>query len=556
MTNPVYVFGHKNPDTDSICSAIGYAELKNQLSTGTPYIPCRLGAPNPQTSWVLDRAGVPAPRYLSDTHIRVQDLMTRDVRTVEGQTPLAEAIDLMQGKRIRIVPVVRKDNTLQGMVTFFSLTDHLLQVTSPESHLQAVITLPNLMRVLNGKLLAGKPDAAAWEMDFMVAVMGSFSFSKDLEKRNPAEVLLFTADRNDIIRLAIEAGVKVIVITGGNHPGEEAVQAAKESGIILISTEFYITQALNLGKLSIPAALAAEQGDIHIPGDMLRSEARRKLLGSHHRGLAVVDEKEQVTGIVTRSDLLKNVRKKVILVDHNEAGQSVTGLHEAEILEVLDHHRIGSFSTETPITYLCRPTGSTCTIVSTLYQDHGQKPDKKTALILLSGILSDTIIFRSPTCTETDHKMAAWLGEIAGVDPEEYGMEMFRASSAISGMDDKALIRTDMKEFSEKKARFSVSQIEVVGFDEIRERSFSLLKELEQIQKENGYLFSAMMVTNIVAGDSLLLSAGDTSIMAETGFPETDPGIRQAVGIISRKKQLLPLLIGIVKERRLPHSDE
>jgi manganese-dependent inorganic pyrophosphatase len=177
-------------------------------------------------------------------------------------------------------------------------------------------------------------------------------------------------------------------------------------------------------------------------------------------------------------------------------------------------------------------------------------------LILLSGILSDTIIFRSPTCTETDHEMAAWLGEIAGVDPEEYGMEMFRASSAVAGLDDNALIRTDMKEFSERSARFSVSQIEVVEFGEIRERSASLLKQLEQMQKENGYLFSAMMVTNIVAGDSLLLSAGDTSIMAETGFPETGPGIRQAVGIISRKKQLLPLLLGIVKEQRLHHIDD
>ncbi len=548
MNNIIYIFGHKNPDTDSICSAIGYAELKNRLSTETSYLPCRLGAPNPQTNWVLDRVGVPTPRYLSDTHIRVQDLMTRNVKTVDGQAPLAKAITLIQGERIRIVPVVRKGNTLQGMITFFSLTDHLLHVTSPESHLQAVVTLNNLIRVLNGKVLAGKPDTAAWKMDFMVAVMGSFSFSKDMEKRKPAEVLLFTADRNDIIRLAIEAGTRVIVVTGGNHPGEEAVKAAKKAGVTLISTDFYITQALNLGKLSIPCALAAERGDIQIPGDMLRSAAKRKLLSSHHRGLAVVDEKNRVIGIVTRSDLLKNTRKKVILMDHNEAGQSVTGLNEAEILEVLDHHRIGSFSTETPITYLCKPTGSTCTIVATLYREHGQKPDKKTALILLSGILSDTIIFRSPTCTETDNDMAAWLGEIAGIDPQEYGMEMFRASSALTGLDDKTLIRTDMKEFTEKDIRFSVSQVEVVEFDEIRGRSAALLKQLEQMQKENGYLFSALLVTNIVAGDSLLLFVGEAAIIAETGFSETSPGTRLATGIISRKKQLLPLLLGIIKE--------
>ncbi|NOY22597.1 MAG: putative manganese-dependent inorganic diphosphatase [Acidobacteria bacterium] len=548
MNNIVYIFGHKNPDTDSICSAIGYAELKNRLSTGTRYLPCRLGAPNPQTRWVLERAGVPAPRHLSDTHIRVQDLMTREVQTVDGQAPLAETIELIQKKRIRIVPVTRNDGTLQGMVTFFSLSDHLLHVTSPESHLQAVITLKNLIRVLHGKILAGKPDSAAWKMDFMVAVMGSFSFSKDLERRNPAEVLLFTADRNDIIRLAIEAGVRAIIVTGGNDPGKEAIAAAKEAGVVLIATDFYITQALNLGKLSIPAALAAERGDIQIPETMLKSEAKRKLLGSHHRGLAVVDEENRVIGIVTRSDLLKNVQKKVILMDHNEAGQSVTGLHEAEILEVLDHHRIGSFSTETPITYLCKPTGSTCTIVAGLYRDSGQTPDKKTALILLSGVLSDTIIFRSPTCTGTDRETAGWLAQIAGVSPEEYGMEMFKASSAVAGLSDNDLIRTDMKEFTEKDIRFSISQVEVVEFNEIKERSTALLKQLEQIRKANGYLFSALLVTNIVAGDSLLLFAGEAEIIAETGFAETSPGIRMATGIISRKKQLLPLLLGIIKE--------
>ncbi|NOZ12145.1 MAG: putative manganese-dependent inorganic diphosphatase [Acidobacteria bacterium] len=550
MDHTVYIFGHKNPDTDSICSAIGYADLKNRLSEGTRFLPCRLGAPNPQTRWVLDQSGVPAPRYLSDTFVRVQDLMTQDVRTVDGQAPLAKAIELIQKERIRIVPVTRNDGTFQGMVTFFSLSDHLLHVTSPESHLQAVITLKNLIRVLHGKVLAGKPDNAAWKMDFMVAVMGSFSFSKDLQRRKPAEVLLFTADRNDIIRLAIEAGVRTIIVTGGNDPGKEAIAAAKEAGVILITTDFYITQALNLGKLSIPAALAAERGDIQIPEKMLRSEAKRKLLSSHHRGLAVVDKENKVIGIVTRSDLLKNVRKKVILVDHNEAGQSVTGLHEAEILEVLDHHRIGSFSTETPISYLCKPTGSTCTIVAGLYRDFGQTPEAEIALILLSGILSDTIIFRSPTCTETDREMADWLAQIAKVDPEQYGMEMFKASSAVAGLDDSDLIRTDMKEFSEGKARFSVSQVEVVEFDEIRERSAPLLKNLEQMQKENGYLFSALLVTNIVTGDSLILFSGDKTIIAETGFPEISTGIYRAAGIISRKKQLLPLLLGIIKEQR------
>ena len=271
-------------------------------------------------------------------------------------------------------------------------------------------------------------------------------------------------------------------------------------------------------------------------------------MSSHHRGLAVVDDNGHVVGILTRSDLLRNVRKQVILVDHNEDGQSVPGIYDAEILEVVDHHRIGGFTTDRPITYLCKPYGSTCTIVATLYREYGQTPEPAVALVMLSGILSDTVMFRSPTCTDIDREMADWLSELAGVDLDAYGLDMFRNSSTVADRSDDSLLSTDMKEFAEGKVTFSVSQIEVVGFEEIGERFDSLLSGLEKMRERRGYLFATLLITDIVAGDSLLLYAGDTRIVRETGFPERAPGVYYAKGLISRKKQLLPQMLSIVKE--------
>ena len=547
MSETIYVVGHRNPDTDSICSAIAYADLKNRISRGGQYVPCRLGAPNPQTAWVLHRAGLTAPRFLGDVHVRVNDLMTHGVRQVRTDEPLLHATDLMQQERIRMVPV-SEDERFYGMITLFSLTDHLLNVTAPVANLRATISMTNLVHALRGEVLSGAVDGVAAELEFLVGVSDAFSFGKELAERDPRSTVLFTADRNDIIRTAIEQGIRAIVVTGGARLSPDIEQSASENGVILVQTGFSITQTLNLAKLAIPASLAAETGDLEINQDVLRSDARRKLMASHHRGLAVVDDDQKVVGILTRSDLLRNVRKPVILVDHNEDGQSVPGLYDAEILEVVDHHRIGGFTTDRPITYLCKPYGSTCTIVATLYQEYGQTPDASVALVMLSGILSDTVMFRSPTCTGIDREMADWLAELADVELDAYGLEMFRNSSTVADRSDEALLSTDMKEFSEGKYAFSVSQIEVVGFEEVGERFASLLAGLDAMRERKGYLFSALLVTDIVAGDSILLFAGDIRVARETGFTEQSRGVFLAKGLISRKKQLLPQVLSIVKE--------
>ncbi len=548
MDNTVFVVGHRNPDTDSICSAIAYADLKNRITGSSRFVACRLGAPNPQTAWVLNRVGVVTPRFLGDVHVRVKDLMTSDVKRVIGEDPLLSATGLMQKERIRIIPVVNPDDTFAGMITLFSLTDHLLNVTAPVASLKAVVTLHNLLHALQGELVSGEVSEASFEAEFLVGVSGAFSFSKEVEDRDPASTILFTADRNDIIRTAIEAGIRGVVVTNGASLNPDTESAARDAGVVLIRTGFSITQALNLAKLAIPTRLAAETGELCIHKDVLKSEARRRLLSSHHRGLAVVDDEDRVTGILTRSDLLRNVHKPVILVDHNEDGQSVPGLYDAEILEVVDHHRIGGFSTDRPITYLCKPYGSTCTIVATLFREHGLTPESDVALIMLSGILSDTVVFRSPTCMSIDLEMADWLGQIADVDPKEYGMDMFRNASTVADRPDEQLLTTDMKAFSEGKHTFSVSQVEVVGFEEVSGRLESLVEGLERIRLKNGYLFSALLVTDIVAGDSLFLYAGDARIGRETGYPEQQSGVLLAKGVISRKKQLIPQLLTIVKD--------
>lgn len=549
MENKIFIFGHKNPDSDSICSSIAYANLKNKLTDNeNQYIPYRLGSLNPQTEYILKTVGVKSPSFLPDVYVRVKDLMTKDVITVDENEPLLSAVKVVQESRIRIIPVTDSNKVLKGMVTLFSLNNHFLNVTSPNSDLKTFLSTENLVNTLNGTIESGEKSNEIFEADFIVSAMGSFSFTKDLQQREPKSTVLFTSDRNDIILMAIEASIKTIVITGGKKPSEEALEAAKKKGILIICTDFSITQALNIGKLSIPAGLALEEGNISIHKDTLKIDAKKRLLSSHHRGFVVVNDDGQIEGIVTRSDMLRSRKQQVILMDHNETGQSVSGLQDAEILEVVDHHRIGSFSTEKPITYLCRPCGSTCTIVASLYNSYGIKPTKKMAAIMLAGILSDTIIFKSPTCTYEDKVTADNLAKLAGLDLQQFGIDIFNNSSKLAGRDDKQLVNSDMKVFTEGKFVFSVSQIEVVGFEEISERFENLLNELEVLRKENRYYFSGMMITDIVSGDSIILFRGEKLIISSTGFSEKERGVYLAKGLLSRKKQLLPLLLSIIKE--------
>ncbi len=549
MKEKVYIFGHKNPDSDSICSSLAYSVLKNKVEgDGKEFIPCRLGSLNPQTEYILKTLNISSPSFLPDVYSRVKDLMTKNVLTVEENEPLLTPVKIVQESRIRIIPVTDRDKKLKGMITLFSLNNHLLNVTAPKDQLTTSLSTDNLVKTLNGKVVSGKPDKNIFEADFLVSVMGSYSFSKDLNERKVENTVLFTSDRNDIILTAIDKGVKTIVITGGKNPNDEAVLEAKNKGILIICTEFSITQALNIGKLSIPAGLAIETGDISIHMETLKGDAKKKLLSSRHRGFVVVDDDDKIKGIITRSDMLKSVKKKVILMDHNESGQSVSGLMDAEILEVVDHHRIGNFSTEKPITYLCRPCGSTCTIVASLFNAYGINPDKQTAALMLAGILSDTIIFKSPTCTKEDENTAKRLAKIADVDLKQFGIDIFNNSSKLAGRKDKELVTADMKVFSESRFIFSISQIEVVGFEEISKRYNALLKELESLKSANGYFFSAMMITDIVSGDSIILYVGDRAVISSTGFKYETQGVYYANGILSRKKQLLPLLLSIIKE--------
>lgn len=549
MKNKIYVFGHKNPDSDTICSTIAYTNLKNKITNDdNEYVPCRLGSLNPQTEYILQTVVAKSPVFLPDVYVRVRDLMTKDVIVVDENEPLLSAVKIVQESRIRIIPVIDKKHKLKGMITLFSMNNHFLNVTSPDSQLKTSLSTANLVNTLVGKVITGKSNKRIFEADFLVSVMGSYSFTKDLSNRKPEKTVLFTADRNDIILMAIEAGINTIVITGGKNPSSDAIKAATKKNILIICTDFSITQALNIGKLSIPVGLSLESGDISIHKDTLKIDAKKRLLSSRHRGFVVVDDNDQIMGIVTRSDMLKSAKKQVILMDHNEQSQSVSGLMEAEILEVVDHHRIGSFSTEKPITYLCRPCGSTCTIVASLYNAYGIQPDKMTASVMLAGILSDTIIFKSPTCTEEDKFTAKQLAKIAGVSAEKFGIDIFNSSSRLSKRDDKQLVNSDMKVFTEGKLLFSLSQIEVVGFEGVEERYKKLLFELEALRKEHAYIFSGMMITDIVSGDSIILYKGDKAVIESTGFKHQMDGVYLAKGFLSRKKQLLPLLLSIIKE--------
>ncbi len=550
LKDKILIIGHKNPDTDSICSAIAYAYLKNKLTKSNDFIPCRIGHLNAQTEYILAKAKVDPPLFISDIYIKVKDVMTSDVLCINNESPLVDAIKIMQDKRVRIVPVKNNADKLVGVVSLFSLNEHLLSVTSPMEDLNVKISLQNLIKVLNAKILSGNIKEKIFDAEFVVTVMGTYSFINEIKNKDTNKIILFTSDRNDIIMMGIEYGIKIIVITGGIEPNPDAIKKAQENGVLLIITDFNITRTLNLAKLSIPAGFAVEQGNFTINQNSLLSDAKSKLLSSKLRGLVVTDDKGDIQGILTRSNLLQNIKHKIILVDHNEKSQSVAGLSEAEILEVIDHHRIGNFNTNKPITFFSRPIGSTCSIIASLFKEYKIQPPKKIALLLLAGILSDTVIFKSPTCTQEDIELAKWLSEICSVNPEKFGYEIYQKSSKLHIMSSTDIITSDMKTYHEGKIAFSISQIEVFEFSEIDERINELIEELNKLRNSNNYLFSALMVTNITEGDSLIIYSGDSYLINLMGFKKYyNNNVYFANGIISRKKQLVPTILSLLKER-------
>lgn len=544
----VYVIGHRNPDTDSICSAIAYAELCRRQGR-TEVHPARAGELNRQTEFILERLAVPAPERLNDVFPRVRDILTVNPVTIAGDAPLVKALDIMRRHDIRMMPVVDADGRGTGALLLKRLTERIF-LPDQEGGIRRVLTSPaSIQSCLGAMPLCLHAPEVEEELDIYVGAMAADTFRRHLQGTDPGRAVIFAGDRARIQQDAVAMGVRVLVVTGGLPVAPEVVEAAMARGVSILSSPRDTAASVLLARLSTPVRHLADSGVPTVGLDDRVAEVRRLLLRGNASGAVALDRERRVAGVITKTNLLTPSAVKLILVDHNELTQAVPGADQVEILEVIDHHRLGNFHTELPIRFVNQPLGSTCSVVATLYRQAGLEPEPRVAGLMLAGLLSDTVLLKSPTTTGLDHELSEWLGRLSGLDVEKFGRSIFAASSSLGAYPSvAALLTTDFKEYETAGRRFGVGQVEVVTLEEFHERRAALSAGLAELCRERRLSLAGLLVTDIVTQGSLFLVQGDGDLLDLIAYPRLSADLFELKGVLSRKKQLVPHLLSAFKE--------
>jgi manganese-dependent inorganic pyrophosphatase len=536
----VYVTGHKNPDTDSIASAIGYAEYKNLVDPENFYAPARLGEVNSQTEWALQRSGAEAPKLIRHIMLRVKDVMKEDLVTAHKDDPLRNVGLAMARRNIGQIPIVDDDGALVGIITERDLARmYVRESREPSNFEDSPVSVGAILEVLEGELLVGDDRASSgrlWVIARDVGSMGQHIRSGDL---------VVVGDRPDAQRRAVELDAEVLVVSNGVRPDDEVLEMAREKGttVVLSPLDSYVTSRMI--QLSVSCWEVMSEAPLTVQPDDLLAEITQSVMEVHYRAAIAVDEDGVPIGLVSRTDLVSPEPRRVLLVDHAEVGQSIKGVERAQVVEILDHHHIGDIETNTPIPATFDPVGSTATLIVERFRASELLPERSTATMLLAAVLSDTVVLNSPTTTERDHEVVDYLEELLGLDAREFGMEMFEASSDVSDLSAEQIVNRDAKEYGTITGeKMSVSQIETVGAG-LLERKEELLEALESVRTKNSYLFSALMVTDIIEGGTELLCVGECALVERAFDTRVEDGVIGLPGVMSRKKQVAPKLLAV-----------
>lgn len=544
MEKRIYVIGHKNPDTDSIASAIAYAELKQKLGQKN-VIAATAGEPNPQTRYILERLGISTPLYLADVHPKVRDVINRQPVTARANMPLRDVLQLFHQHNIRVLPVVNESRIPVGVVSLLKLSEKYL-VAGTDRKRGVDTSLRSIAECLDAVFLAGEPADDIEHLHLFIGAMLEESFSGKIAGYESKTLLIMTGDRPSIQQSAIERGVRLLVITGGFVVDDELLSMARHNKVTVISTPHDTATATWMTRLSMPLSCFVDPKFEKVSVGEPLEHLRLKLLHSGEPAVVAIEEDDTIAGVATKSSLMTPVPYALILVDHNELAQAVPGAEAVEILEIIDHHKLGNPPTNQPITFMAAPVGSTCTVVATLYRERGLEPDKKIAALLLAGILSDTVILKSPTTTSRDRELVVWLEARSGLDHLAFGRDIFMSCSGFSahGSAENA-VRSDFKHFSCADVVFGVGQVEVVGFDEFFEYKDELRIVLRQIKEKDGLALAGLMVTDIYSETTLFLAEGKNEIAHVMGYPQIESHLYELKGVMSRKKQMVPHLLKV-----------
>ena len=541
------VIGHRNPDTDSICSAVCYANLKRAV-TGEEYIPARAGHVNGETRFVLDYFGMEEPALVEDVRTQVRDIEIRKTKGVADNISLKRAWNIMQENNVVTIPAVREDGTLEGLITVGDITKTYMNIYDSSILSKANTQYSNIIETLEADLVIGTADAYFSQGKVLIAAANPDLMEFYIEPHD----LVILGNRYESQLCAIEMGADCIIVCEGAGVSMTIKKIAQERGCTIIATTYETYTAARLINQSMPISyFMTREHLITFESDDYIDEIRDVMANKRHRDFPILDKDGRYLGMISRRNLLGAKGKRVVLVDHNEKNQAVAGIENAEIMEIIDHHRLGTIQTMSPVFFRNQPLGCTATIIYQMYQEAGVKVEPKIAGLLCSAIVSDTLLFRSPTCTPMDEMAARSLAEIAGIEIEKYAMEMFGAGSNLKGKSDEEIFYQDFKRFTSGKIAIGVGQITSLNGDELESIRPRVIHYMENARQENSLDLVFFMLTNILTESTDLICEGNGALqLAEKAFhtepdesgEQTEPLVRLP-GVVSRKKQLIPALM-------------
>ncbi|MDT8448150.1 MAG: putative manganese-dependent inorganic diphosphatase [bacterium] len=541
----ILVIGHKNPDTDSVCSAYAYAALKAQLGGDLNFQAARAGNLNKQTRYIFDKFKVEPPPYVKDVYPKAQDVMTREVSAVSPETPLMQVMQAAEMLKIRSTPVVDDQQRLQGLINMLDIT-HFFLKGSGEDRPKYLVRPENLKQVLRGTCLQ-EGQVQEMEAHLIAGAMSVQVFGERFAEEEAEACVLVVGFRERLIKDAFKRQIPVLILTGVTDQGAEALRLLNGFKGWVFLSEDDTADTLRKVALATPAKSIMSAAPSLRPGDYLE-EAAAKMEEGGYKSLPVVDEAGRLMGILSKSDMMKKEPRRLILMDHNEMTQAVDGAEGADILEIVDHHRLGTIKTKNPVHFYAKPVGSTCTLVYQLYKIHGQAIDQTTASLLLCGVLTDTVILKSPTATDEDRVAIDELCQIAGQDYQQLGIELFSATDSLASRSPLDVINTDFKKFEEYGAAFGIGQVEVVTLGDLAECEAGLHQTLEEIKQEKGLVMAMLLVTDIIKETSILLTTEHEGFAKTTAYKKLGPSKFDLPGVLSRKKQLLPEALRVFEE--------
>ncbi|MBR1642333.1 MAG: putative manganese-dependent inorganic diphosphatase [Butyrivibrio sp.] len=542
---PIFVTGHKNPDTDSICAAITYANLKNKAFGGN-YIACRAGHLNEETQFVLSHFGVDVPAYIKDVRTQVRDMEIRRLDGVSSDLSLKNAWTKMRDADVVTLCATEGDK-LAGIVTTNDIVETYMDVIDPHILSQARTSYRNIVETLDGELIVGNIDDSLENGKVVIAAASPEMMENVIEKGD----VVILGNRYETQLCAIELEASCIIVCEGAEVTRTIKSQANEHGTKIITTPHDTFVVARLINQSMPIDYIMKKDNLAtFYMDDFIEDIQEVMASMRHRYFPVLDKNDNYIGMISRRNFLGAHKKQLILVDHNEKNQAVNGADSAEILEIIDHHRLRTIETSGPVFFRNQPLGSTCTIIYLMYKEYGVEIDPTTAGLLLAAILSDTLMFRSPTCTQVDRNAGEELSKIASIDYEKFAKEMFHAGSNLSGKSATEILHQDFKKFTVDDMTIGIGQINSMSSEELIEIKNRIEPELKSVTGDDGLDMIFFMLTNIIDESSEIIFSGNKALHTiNSAFGLSAEGNSVILpGVVSRKKQLLPAIVEAMQQ--------